>query len=461
MTVLGIAVTSYGLWQYYRSFETWPPELRDDLRAAVKARQTGDVDKAERKFRTALATATKLSLAILGADPLLKTTGIAIALASCLEESGQLDKAYLAYQEAFGLCVDFPGSISSRSGPERARAVAISSKLGDVALKIAEVGPAYSRGERLEGSPAERAVQPLAKKGKNQVAPPLQPLPTKRAAGEAAEAHLVWAVEELLRLSVPDDIQRAAAATSAASDPNAVQGSESPKSSSPDSVHLSDLELPPWVSRTDLLGSIESLGSFYAADGRTEYAVPLYLQALEILIPTSASAKRPQASITIIDRCRASIVMNNLSRLFLEGNRPRHDAEEFIKATEAAGGKENQALQWAKKGLALIQSTNAKAGWGLQSAGPEGTVGRTPSQSQQLIGSEDEVRTEEVRKECIRAEITLLINAGTICQMIKDKKCEARDYLQRAYRLADQEGYREARNRAASSLAGLERFKVG
>lgn len=369
---------------------------------------------------SALATAQTLSPELLAPSPLLKVTGISIALASMLEEAGQLDKAYIAYKEAFESCLTSEGSVVGRPGVERARAVAISQKLGEVALQIAVVGPERSSGSDLMGTAAERALNalPLGDADAEEIGPP-PPLPSKRAAREAAETHLVWSVEELLRLSVPQDVQQAAAATSAATRPGAEPLSK--EASQTDSVSLAELDLPPWVSQTDLLGSIESLGSFYAREGRTEYAVPLYLQALEILIPTSsAKARKPQEKITVSDRCRAAVVMNNLSQLFLEGEKP--DDEEFAKATAAAGGKEQQAMQWAKKGLALVQSTNAKVGWGLsqnqgESGASDGTVAPAVGKAKEVVGTEQEARTEEVRRECIRAEVTLLVNLGSLSQV--------------------------------------------
>lgn len=51
LAVLGLFVTTYGLLEWYFSFDQWPQEVRDDLRKAIKARNRGDVMRAEASFR--------------------------------------------------------------------------------------------------------------------------------------------------------------------------------------------------------------------------------------------------------------------------------------------------------------------------------------------------------------------------------------------------------------------------
>ncbi|CAO1613353.1 unnamed protein product [Sympodiomycopsis kandeliae] len=467
-----VLLTGVGLYQFYNAFQTWPKDLREDLRAAVKFRRDGEWKGAELKFRSAIAKAQSMSPEELGSDPLLKLTGIWIALASMFEESNQIDKAYVAYQEGFKLCLTNNRSspsekdtVAGRNGPERARAVAISQKLGELALKIADLGPnsAAATAAKLFQSnqtPAQKALKYIKKdeesspspssSGQPEEIPEVIPFETRKEAANAAEDHLVWCVEELLRLTVPENVQQQAALVSA-NQREQSKGGESAESS-PSSVSLADLDLPPWVTKTDLLASLESLGSFYARAGKTEYAVPLFLQALEFLIPTNS--QRPKSSITISDRCKAAIIMNNLSQVFLNDDVNLQTNQEFIKAKNAHGSQLNQSIAWAKKGLDLIQNTNTKAGWILSDNNSSGSS--KVSAAKELIGSEDAIRTQQVKEECLLTEITLLINLGALSQM-KDDKCDARNYLQRAYRLANQEGYREARIRAAGILSSLQR----
>lgn len=412
-------MTGLGVYEFYNSFQTWPKELREDLRAAVKFRRDGEWKGAELKFRSALATAQRLDPKLLEPSLLLKVTGIWISLASMFEDSNQIDKAYNAYNEGFKMCLTDTAtqSVEGRPGQERARAVAMSQKLGELALKIADLGPdsaaaAQAKARAQSGTPAERVLKGMGRQDEKQQSvtgvdegdeiPEPIPFETRKAAANAAEKHLVWSVEELLRLTVPSEVQRQAAEVSASA-------GGTTDSSSPSSVSLAELDLPPWVTQTDLLSSLESLGAFYARAGKTEYAVPLFLQALEFLIPTNAAARaaKPPSSVTVSDRCKASVIMNNLSQVFLEGGDVQESAE-FKKAQDAHGGKIGQSTAWAKKGLDLVQSTNTKAGWGLtEGAGA----------SKQLVGSDDTARTEQVKQECIFSEIALLINLGTLSQV--------------------------------------------
>lgn len=51
LTSMAIALTATGLYQFYQSFSTWPKELRDHLRSALKAKQRGDIRRADKEFR--------------------------------------------------------------------------------------------------------------------------------------------------------------------------------------------------------------------------------------------------------------------------------------------------------------------------------------------------------------------------------------------------------------------------
>lgn len=487
LTLTGIAVTSYGVYRYYSSFETWPEDIRPDLRAAIKAEQAGEVKVADAKYRHALSLANTLSDEQLGGDGLIKRTGISIALASMLEKYGYPDAAYAVYRDAWTSClVSTSGdenslSVQGRSGPERARAAALSSKLGEVAQRIAEQGPAASIEIGDPETPADVALKALRARERRDKpltdaevdlvipAPPPPPLPTRRAAREAAERHLVWSVEELLRLARTDGNGAGLAGGNSPDVPSASSATA-----------LADLELPPWVTRMDLLGSIESLGSFYAAQGRAEYAVPLYLQALQLLVPAGPDGKprsKPGgAPVTVADRCRAAVVLNNLSHTLSESAEAaakeaasvaeadrsgfsfakltrRSESNDGVgtRASEQSQGRSDAARHYAKRGLQLVQETNAKAGWGLASL-------KEPSPPPlNLVGSEDEERTAVVQRECLQCEAALLLNLAGLAIASGDK-CDAREYLQRAWRLAEREGWREARNRAASMLSGLERF---
>ena len=109
---------------------------------------------------------------------------------------------------------------SPLSGPERLRAVALASKLGEM---------------------AETYQLPVAEE----------------------ERWLTYAVEELLRL-IRDETARG--------QPGIVvegEGSEERKDGTP--LMLAELEMPPWVTKTDVGAPLEALGRFYAREGNVEY----------------------------------------------------------------------------------------------------------------------------------------------------------------------------------------------
>jgi len=374
---LAIVATSAGLYTFYGSFTTWPKEVRDDLRSGLKAQRNGDWSKAEARFRKALETAKSLPLEKLGEDRLLKLTGISISLGSVLEESGHLRKAYDVYAEALQDVIR-----NAKSPAERMRAIALSQKCGDLA-NIREVRDSFSLGS---GSVSK------------------------------AEEHLRWSVEELLRLAIPDETRQ-----------NIVQGKTG-------AIYVSDLELPPWINETTLGASLESLGQFYAAQGRSSFAIPLYLQAINVLMP--GEKEKRKYNPTVAERCRAGILMNNVAQLLV-------DSEEAAQTQP----KTEEAIQWAMRGLDIVSFALRGTGWdGKGSPGFKN------------VESGDERRTNEVKGQCWTAQVALLINLGELSRLRKDD-CKSREFFQRAYQQADLYGMREARSRCAQALSELERMK--
>ena len=216
--------------------------------------------------RRALETARTLPLEAFGAEPHLKLSGIAIALAGVLEDGSRPHEAY----ELYAKTLDGLRTTQGLSGKERVRTVALAHKLGEM---------------------AETYQLPAAEE----------------------ERWLVYAVEELLR--VLSDEQSAARLRAGAADP--VKEHQ---------LVLSELELPPWVDLTDVVAPLQSLGAFYNRAGKQEcvdclllprsrlqpsltqwnstplyrYAVPLYLSALNFLMPPGS--KQTSAE----NRCRGA-----------------------------------------------------------------------------------------------------------------------------------------------------------
>ena len=118
------------------------------------------------------------------------------------------------------------------------------------------------------------------------------------------------------------------------------------------------------------------------------------------------------------------------------------------------------ASSWAKKGLAVVQEANRQVGWDLESPQNSTSSSQGTASDARLDYGNDLSRLEVVRGECLSCEMALLVNLGVMASLQEDR-CEARKYLQRAWRLAEREGYRSAKARAGSLLSGLERFGKG
>ncbi|KAK0494479.1 hypothetical protein EDD18DRAFT_1038976, partial [Armillaria luteobubalina] len=273
---VGVGLTAYGLYDLYATLTMWPEELRQDLRDAVKAKHKGDLDTSVRYFYRALETTRQLPLELLKDQPWLKISGIAVALSEALESQNEKQKAYEVYADCLTRMQEV---ITTFSGPERLRAVAIAGKLGEVAEELQK--------------PADEE-----------------------------EKWLSWGVEEVLRL-VKD-------ASAGIIDPREDITSDN-------QVTLVELELPPWVDKTDVGAPLEVLAAFYARIGKVEFAMPLYLQAISILIPPPPQTSSPD------DQCRGAQMMGNLSELIIRG-KPTPE-------------KLQQAESWAKQSLAILQRT--------------------------------------------------------------------------------------------------------
>ncbi|KIP07301.1 hypothetical protein PHLGIDRAFT_13329 [Phlebiopsis gigantea 11061_1 CR5-6] len=210
LIALGVGSTAYGLYEFYSMFTVWPKEVRGDLRAGIKAKNQGDLGMSEQFLNRALETARALPLEVLGSEPYLKLSGIAIALAGVLEDGNKPQEAYALYSKTF----EELRRTTGLSGKERVRTVALAHKLAEM---------------------AETYQQPAVEE----------------------ERWRVNAVEELLR--VLSDEQSAARLRTGETD--AVKEHQ---------LVLSELELPPWVDLTDIVAPLQSLGAFYNKTGKQE-----------------------------------------------------------------------------------------------------------------------------------------------------------------------------------------------
>ncbi|RDB30872.1 hypothetical protein Hypma_005891 [Hypsizygus marmoreus] len=253
LLVAGIGATAYGVYDIYGVMTLWPIEVRKDLRAGVSAKHKEDFELSEQYLRRAWETSKTLPLDAFGAQPHLKTSGIAVCLAGVLESNGKVDKAYDVYVEALSQLQEV-GTKELLSGPENLRAVAISYKLGELAALLQKP--------------------------------------------EEEEQHLVWAVEALLKSILPTRGPNTGEHHSQASDSDAL-------------AITTELSLPDWATNTDIAAPFEALGTYYAHAGKLDYAISLYLQAISVLIPP------PPEQSSVEDRCRGAQLMTNLSEIIV------------------------------------------------------------------------------------------------------------------------------------------------
>ncbi|EJF59734.1 hypothetical protein DICSQDRAFT_156086 [Dichomitus squalens LYAD-421 SS1] len=305
---VGIASTAYGLYQFYTTFTTWPPEVRGDLRAGIKAKNQGDLELSERYIRRAWKTAQTLPISAFTSEPYLKLSGIAVALAEVLEASNRPFDAYETYSIALAQ-LRAAQATKKLSGRERMRAVALAHKLGEVA----EV---YQRGP------------------------------------EETEEFLTFAVEEVLRV-----IKDGEAGIE-------VEGKGKERAEEDEvGAMLAELELPWWVRKVDVAAPLEALGRFYAREGKPDYATTLYLQAIGMLMkPPNGKAG---ASTSVEDRCRAAQIMNNLSDLMSQAN--LKGAESWARQAHSVIQKTRELPGSAKdpEAMALCEQTLAAAMFNL------------------------------------------------------------------------------------------------
>ncbi|KAF9458967.1 hypothetical protein BDZ94DRAFT_1172522 [Collybia nuda] len=293
----GLGATAYGVYDIYGTMTMWPPEIRGDLRGGLAAKYRGDLELCEQYLRRAWETSKTLPLEVFKSQPHLKTSGIAVCLAGVLESNNKLEEAYAIYLESLTRLQDV-GTKERLSGPEKLRAVAISYRLGELAATLEKP--------------------------------------------EDVERHLVWAVEAILK-SIMHDKPNGGDSTPV---PSAQLVSGSQVGDSDTQTMITELELPTWATKTDIAAPFEALGTFYSQAGKFDYAMPLYLQAISVLIPPP-----PQYS-SVEDRCRGAQLMTNLSELIIRSHhslssKALHQAEMWAtKALDVAmNSKESTSIQ--------------------------------------------------------------------------------------------------------------------
>ncbi|KAF8910626.1 hypothetical protein CPB84DRAFT_1764172 [Gymnopilus junonius] len=284
----------------------WPHEVRSDLRDGLRAKRKGDVDTAISYLSRAWQTTKSLPLETFGDDPLLKVTGIGIALGGLLEDAHRLEDAYAVYEDTFWLLRTAymnlpPSTLDNRPdlGVETLKGLTRADRMRAVSLsyKLAEMAHDLSR------------------------------------PSEEEERWLVWSVEAILRTVLDAPPMKAVEVVTRDGTGTGV-GDEHPKVK----VLVEQLGLPTWSVRHDIAAPFEALGTYYAKSGNITYALPLYLQAISILLP-------PTPNVTPVeDRCRGAQLMGNVAELMISSTNTKNASPEALSQAEA----------WARKGLDVV-----------------------------------------------------------------------------------------------------------
>ncbi|KAF9010013.1 hypothetical protein BDQ17DRAFT_1388040 [Cyathus striatus] len=274
LLVAGVAATIYGIYDIYGTMTMWPVSIRKDLRAGLAAKYKNNLDLSARYFQRAWNQARELPIEDFKSQPYLKTTGIGITLAGILESEGKLELAYNTYVETINQLIQARKPLS---GQEHMRTVALAYKLGEMAQML--------------------------KKPRDE-----------------EERWLTMAVETIMK----NVMQKPVAIGEIVSLKDSKMEEES-------KIMVSELQLPMWATNQDIAAPFEALGSFYSRIGKLDFAMPLYLQAVSILIPPAPSTSSAD------DKCRGAQLMGNISELIMRGN-PSQDSLA-------------QAEAWAQKGL--------------------------------------------------------------------------------------------------------------
>ncbi|KAL0057941.1 hypothetical protein AAF712_015405 [Marasmius tenuissimus] len=216
----------------------------------------------------------------------------------------------LPYLKLTGIAVSLADVLDVADKPQAAYDV-LEEAIG--ILRREEVEPTLEGQERLRGVALASKLGELAE----QLGKPR----------EEEERWKVWAVEEVLRV-VKSEVDADEKTT----------------------MDLPMMPLPPWIRKADVGAPLEQLGAFYAKSGRLDYAMPLYLQAISLLIPPLPKKSSPE------ERCRGAQLMGNLSELLMRNaNESRSDP------TQAAQ-RIHQAEAWASQSLAVLQKARGELG---------------------------------------------------------------------------------------------------
>ncbi|KAJ6588938.1 hypothetical protein B0H19DRAFT_1102111 [Mycena capillaripes] len=108
--------------------------------------------------------------------------------------------------------------------------------------------------------------------------------------------------------------------------------------SSPEPLDLVKIKLPNWLTKEDVIVPLQELGDFYGRAGRLEYAIPLYLQVIPLLI---SDGEAPP-----VDMCMGAHLMNNIAELVARG--------------DPTAERQKAAESWVQQALSILQTSRKR-----------------------------------------------------------------------------------------------------
>jgi len=293
LAVLGMFVTIYGLLEWYYAFDTWPAEIRTELKKAIKAKNRGDAVRSEAAFRKALEIAHELPMSALEPDPLLKLTGISISLSALLESNGQIGPSFKVLSEALAMMDRHkngnvrPATLEAQTfhrwtEQDRIRAIGLSQKLGSLAIMLS----------RRNGDEYDKL----------------------------AETYLVRALQEMISMASITSASQSKDGTRVVGRDFTFNGDDDTDSSN-DPATPTDSIGGGKITRKGMGKTMEALADLYARRGQFDAANPLYVQAITTLLPSGGGSDEETAAqrrkATPADICQAATLMNTLSSTLL------------------------------------------------------------------------------------------------------------------------------------------------
>ncbi|KAH9446831.1 hypothetical protein MJO28_016148 [Puccinia striiformis f. sp. tritici] len=298
--IIGIPLAGY-LIHRSQIKQVYPDSIHELLRQALRAEHRKDNRKTDILFSQAYEQSKQLVR--LHQLDWFNTSAIAIRWAASLERTAKIDRAIDVYQLVFD---DLRLALNSLSLKERIRTI-------EIAQRLAYLIPlSISTSSQRNQTELEKRI----------------------------EESLTFSVQEILKIQN----HNLTPSLDSTNDHDHHHQDLVPVDQQQQQQHDQQDPLPPWVGGLQFASCFEALGKFYARRGQIDFALPLYLQTLNLLLPAKTEERVEKLSDE--RRCQAATVMNNIGQLLFfrsetergsEGNKLRSNAIEwFLQSSESA-----------------------------------------------------------------------------------------------------------------------------